>query len=617
MNRKVFSEHGFDLAGKILPLDRFKPFCDREEGIVISDGIKKQIIEKADSLVNKEYPSIYATEYMMFRKNGNRTVYQKKYYERREDMFTLALAEYLEKNGKYTDKLCDLVWLILEETTWVLPAHNKIAPGGNGYLPYAFKETVDYIDLFSAYTGACLAWVCYLCRDVLDGVTPLICERILYELDKKIIKCYLSDSAHNDWWMGKGKSRPNNWNPWINSNVLTVAALTVGDLKIREEIARLAMSSIDEFTSIYHTDGGCDEGPSYWRVAGGALYNACLVLYDMSDGYINIFRDPLVVNIAEYVAKAHICGNFFTNFADAPATINAVDHWQLDFAEFCGSQLMIDYEKNRLGGVEPEFSGAGRNCPYRLMRAYAYGKLPISEYTPQKKVWLDGIGVAITRESEIADKGLYLAFKGGHNAESHNHNDVGNFIIFADGKPIFVDLGVGEYTRKTFSPQRYDIPSMRSEYHNLPSFNGVLQGTGRAFGASGYRYDVESGALDMELTAAYPRESGLEFYRRRAENKDGKICVTDCFALKEDGHAEFHLIARCQPESIGEGYFTQDGLTVRFDPLLKLKFEEIKCDTVETEKLPSAWKTDKLWRISLSADRLVKGEKYEFTLTVE
>jgi hypothetical protein len=44
-----------------------------------------------------------------------------------------------------------------------------------------------------------------------------------------------------------------------------------------------------------------------------------------------------------------------------------------------------------------------------------------------------------------------MAIKGGNNGESHNHNDVGSFIIYTDGEPLFIDPGVGEYTAKTFS----------------------------------------------------------------------------------------------------------------------------------------------------------------------
>ena len=31
-----------------------------------------------------------------------------------------------------------------------------------------------------------------------------------------------------------------------------------------------------------------------------------------------------------------------------------------------------------------------------------------------------------------------MAIKSGHNAESHNHNDVGSFILFKNGEPVYV-----------------------------------------------------------------------------------------------------------------------------------------------------------------------------------
>ena len=45
-------------------------------------------------------------------------------------------------------------------------------------------------------------------------------------------------------------------------------------------------------------DGACDEGPAYWCSAGGSLYNACLVLRDMTDGRWNPFDHPLMRSLS-------------------------------------------------------------------------------------------------------------------------------------------------------------------------------------------------------------------------------------------------------------------------------------------------------------------------------
>lgn len=46
------------------------------------------------------------------------------------------------------------------------------------------------------------------------------------------------------------------------------------------------------------------------------------------------------------------------------------------------------------------------------------------------------------------------------NLERHNHNDIGQFIVYADGKPVIIDVGVETYTAKTFSERRYEIWTM-------------------------------------------------------------------------------------------------------------------------------------------------------------
>ncbi|MFF5249487.1 hypothetical protein ACFY3V_34860 [Streptosporangium sp. NPDC000095] len=59
----------------------------------------------------------------------------------------------------------------------------------------------------------------------------------------------------------------------------------------------------------------------------------------------------------------------------------------------------------------------------------------------------------VARERRGSPDGLFLAAKGGYNVESHNHNDVGPFIVALDARPVLVDVGVGEYTAR-WPPRR-------------------------------------------------------------------------------------------------------------------------------------------------------------------
>jgi hypothetical protein len=50
------------------------------------------------------------------------------------------------------------------------------------------------------------------------------------------------------------------------------------------------------------------------------------------------------------------------------------------------------------------------------------------------QAWLAATGVLIPRSQPGTAAGLFLAAKGRHNAESHNHNDIGSFIVALDGR---------------------------------------------------------------------------------------------------------------------------------------------------------------------------------------
>ena len=158
---------------------------------------------------------------------------------------------------------------------------------------------------------------------------------------------------------------------------------------------------------------------------------------------------------------------------------------------------------------------------------------------------------------------------------------------------------------------------MRSEYHNLPSFNGVSQNNGRTFEATNCEYDESNGSLKLDLTSAYPEEAKLESYTRRAVLENGEITVTDNFILKDEGNAVFNLITRTKPQNVTDIGFEIENRSVIFDKSLCFNVEEIDCTAVETKRLPILWDTEKLWRITLSTPTLDGGKNHCFTLKIK
>ena len=153
-----------------------------------------------------------------------------------------------------------------------------------------------------------------------------------------------------------------------------------------------------------------------------------------------------------------------------------------------------------------------------------------------RDVWLNVIEVMVARDQGGSKQGFFVAAKGGHNAESHNHNDVGQVVVFLDGKPVLIDAGVETYTRKTFSPQRYEIWTMQSAYHNLPTIDGVMQAPGEEFAARDVscRTEGDLTTLSLDIAGAYPPEANLERWQRTVTlQRQDAVEVTESYELSQ------------------------------------------------------------------------------------
>ena len=601
MNTRIFAEAGYDLKALLLPVDAFKPFCDREGGVRLSETYRAAAISEGEALVGKSYRLLTLSDYLRFFNEGDRSFFEGHFFERRRDLLTLTLAEVYEGEGRFLPSVLDLVWMILEESTWVLPAHINPRPSDRVHtVPYAYEGERNYIDLFAGTTGADLAWVWYLLRDSMEACSPVVNRRILENLRDRIILPF-TEHTHEMAWMGNGPFRwINNWCPWVISNVLTVCALTVTDETLRRRVVEIALEGLDRFTETYEEDGGCDEGPSYWQAAGGALYNACLVLFDLTGGGINPFAHPLVRKMGEFFPKMYICGGRFLNFSDASSKLGTPAKWGHDWGMLSDSALMQNFweyacpETGALPGVDT-------SLPYRYFRMLGAAPLVKRDFKPSLAEYFPSLHLSVCRDEQDCDRGLYLSLKGSHNASSHNHLDVGNFVIFCDGEPIFIDAGVGKYTARTFSGRRYEIWSMCSSYHNIPTVNGVDQLPGRQYEARDPVFDPVSGRLTFDLTHAYPAEAALASFVRSGVIEEGKAIVTDELISEKDGEVTFNLLCNCEPVLVEDGVLTVHGKTVRYDPALRVAVDIPDCSEPETESIPRAWDTDRMYRIRMTA----------------
>lgn len=551
---RVFRVRGITAKGNTLPPEQIKHLSYENSELKLNERRMKLIVAKAEERLDYEIPIIPLSTYRRYMHDGNRSEMQSYYFPRRDALLYLALAEMYERKGRFTNKLIDVIWAILEESTWLISAHYRGAfIGCSDGVPNYFGDVREHdISLFATSTGALLALVYRYCRDILDEISPIICERIKYEVTLRVIKPYANKVYY---WMGVGHPYTSNWLPWITSNALFVASVFADDKSIREHVVQKAMDSIDTFLESYGSDGGCDEGPSYWNAAAGALLDCLDTIYDISDGKINIYDHPLIKAMGEYAVDVNIFDTNVVNFADSGYKVRPNAALVKRFGEAVGSEVMTAYAKYLNSTSTLEVASAHA---YRVLRSIYDADNEITDALAAKPVaYYDYIKVALLREGNVRGEGMFLAMKGGHNQENHNHNDVGTLVVYRDKTPLIVDLGAGEYINWQFQT-REKCWYKDSDFHSLPTFDGVIQKTGKQYASTDEKFSAEEKSFSAQLKNAYPSEAGILSYVRCGQIGDGGVVITDDIALDSEREIDFCFTTPTEPKIEDGGFILGD-----------------------------------------------------------
>ena len=160
----------------------------------------------------------------------------------------------------------------------------------------------------------------------------------------------------------------NNWNPWCNFNVLQCFLLLENDKEKLAEAVHRTMVSVDKFINYTHSDGACEEGPSYWGHAAGKMYDYLQLLYDGTGGKISLFDQPIIKNMGEYIARSYVGNGWVVNFADASAKGGGDAPIIFRYGKAVGSDVMMQYAAylNSLSTRKSLSSGEICSVPYKV-----------------------------------------------------------------------------------------------------------------------------------------------------------------------------------------------------------------------------------------------------------
>ena len=480
-----------------------------------------------------EIKDISYDAFMVYHRTGSRQEFQSDYYfPRRHRLNACALLSLIyPDNEEYFDNLMNTIWAICNEYCWALPNHVK-----NSDVEY----NTTFIDLFAAETGFALSEIRYLLG---DRMSKLMNERIHQEVERRIIQSFKDNSF---WW----EKSVNNWAAVCGGSVGCTFMYERPDLFY--EVKPRIDAAMESFLASYKADGVCREGLSYWQYGFGFFIGYAQRLLEFSEGKINLFEDDHVKTIAQFPTMT---------FLDKGATISFADGPRQGVVGLGTTSILKSHYGDLISLIPGESYVTRDHC--------ARWDLHINSI-----VWFDpGMdfnalpqdAVYYMKESEWFVKkceAYGFAAKGGNNAEPHNHNDLGSFILCHGGHQVLTDLGAGEYNRDYFGEKRYTILCNRSAGHSVPIVDGYEQCEGEEYAAK-TEYDGEK--LTIDITEAYPknRVSGIV---REFSFTENSVILKDAFTFAEGCEVKERLVALAKPE-VTDGCIQLEEVRVLFDPL--------------------------------------------------
>jgi hypothetical protein len=347
-------------------------------------------------------------------------------------------------------------------------------------------------------------------------------ERTKIEAAIRVLGIEPSTEARYNKWL----NNTNNWNQVCNGGISAGAVATFeSNSAVNAAILNRAISTVPLSMHEYSDHGGYPEGYHYWDY--GTSYN--LLLLDMltqntgSDAGLKAQRGFLETGTFMQQLEGNSLQwgkNKFTyplcfNYADCSdeTTVNPAMFW---FASETGNASLLYRELQKLETdlqYRPEKLTSNRFLPMLLLwsRKVDFSKVTV----PERKMYVANgkTEIAVMRSSWTDSTAIYVGVKAGTPSASHQHMDVGSFVMEAKGIRWAIDFGLQEYNsleskgidlwNRGQNSQRWDVFRYRNSSHNTLSINNNRQLVAGNATIEKLTDTPEKMSVRMDLTSIY------------------------------------------------------------------------------------------------------------------
>ncbi len=604
--------------GKIYPsaaqMEMLKPFvpeqayrpapsaADRAFWTRIAQKESAQAIIKQAQEDREKKPEVPISDaiYRRANKEGNRGIYKPRYYRTMETLERAVIAECIENEGNYIPQIVEHIEAIMEMKSWMHPNHddreNSVLEG---------KRVA--IDLGARKFGSVLMLSEVLLEDKLPAeLRAEIRKEIKRRMTDSYFKsCLGEDKKGNTWIWGTS-----NWNSVCTGGTL-FSTLTASE-KAGERIAMIgcALNSMKFYLEGFGADGYCSEGIGYWNYGFGNYLYLSQMVFDYTGGTIDMFTftDPeKMKRVGNFPAHFEIQNGIYPCFADGGSTFKS------DSDNFAYILSAKNY-----GAAKPTYSR-----PADITMQLMEWADPVSYVDPNAEktalpshTYFDDMGIVISRGRQ--DVPFSIAVKAGHNAENHNHMDVGSYVmVLGDDHIMCGDLGAPPYQAGSFSPTH----KMRSSWgHPVPRVDGTLQSEGKQFRGTvletEFSENLDKAVIDIKQSYEVPALEKL--VRTVTNDKSGKgtITITDTFSASEPIAFDTAIMTHTEYEILGSDtiLLKNDGKTIR----VAVSAEGGKVKIQDTEvKVKAVRYADQAFKIWIEFEKELKAGSITMAFTAE
>lgn len=373
----------------------------------VPEVLYKEAIFEAEKYLDNDWGMMTASMYTDMHTEAYFEIYRK----RREALASLALAEHIEKKGRFLTDIIDGVWAICEESTWQLP-------DGSGNLRDVQNPKFD---TNSARTAALLALAVHLFR---KDIPVNVKKRMLQDVRTRVLDIF-----------GEAKQLT----PENTAYTLLTCIFAEPDEDKRRQVVDKTLACLDVFLCEYTKEGIRAKNEQSLYLWSAYIFDILEILYNVTDQKFAVYSEPKAKIAAESIYKAHIGNGGFSEVE------NEEDGARIYlFGSRMDYKKLIDFGASEFLKIEEKTLPKSTNLFHKLYSVkYASEIIEYGDnFDEQECGYIDSMDIFVKKT-----KNFSVAVKGGSSA-------AGNLMVYLDNEPYVVDL---------------------EKSHNLPVINGLTQ----------------------------------------------------------------------------------------------------------------------------------------------